>query len=130
MLSSRAMGAARTAWHAIFAALLEERAPPGIDVIPELVRSREPQRADLLLLRRKAEARRDEEAGVLRGLWPHLANHAIVEFKSATRPARPGDWVRLLGYGSQYHAAEFRELAGPADLTPGPDRGVTHTHGD
>ncbi len=111
------MGAHRTAWHVIFTALLKERAPPGIDVIPEFVLSSEPQRADLLLLRREDVARQDERAKVLRGLWPRLSNDTLVEFKSATRPPRPGDWLRLLAYGAQYHVSEFARVPSASDLT-------------
>ena len=56
------MGASRTAWHVVFSALIKERAPPGVDVIPELVLTSEPQKADLLLLRRDHEPRRDVDA--------------------------------------------------------------------
>ena len=111
------MSNSRTAWHPIFAALIKERAPPGIDVIPELMLTVQPQKADILLLRREAEARRDEEAKVLRGLWHRLSTDTLVEFKSVTRPLRSGDWITLLGYGAQYHSAQIERLPRAADLT-------------
>jgi hypothetical protein len=59
----------------------------------------EPQRADLLLLRRGAAATPDDGT-VLRG--PRLGFDSLVEFKSRGRPLRRGDLIRLLGYGAQY----------------------------
>lgn len=110
------MGTSKTAWHVAFAALIAERAPPGIEVRTEVQLTSEPQRADLLLLRRAGSARRDVEALTLRGLWPLLAGDSLVEFKSLSRPFRRGDLVRLFGYASQYHAINIERLR-PADLT-------------
>lgn len=110
------MGASKTAWHVAFAALITERAPPGIEVRAEVRLTSEPQRADLLLLRRAASARRDAEALTLRGLWPLLADDSLVEFKSVSRPFRRGDLARLLGYGAQYHGIHIERLR-PAHLT-------------
>jgi hypothetical protein len=110
------VGASKTAWHVAFAALIAERAPPGIEVRAEVQLTSEPQRADLLLLRRATAARRDAEALTLRGLWPLLAEDSLVEFKSLSRPFRRGDLPRLLGYGAQYHAMHMERLR-PAALT-------------
>ena len=105
-------------WHLGFANLVQQRAPPNIEVHSEVRLSLEPQRADLLLLRRLDEVRQDESARVLRALWFWLARIAIVEFKSPVRSSfRPGDLLRLLGYGVQYHAAHFHDLTSPLDLT-------------
>jgi hypothetical protein len=113
------MEPARPAWHLGFAALVTERAPPGIDVRTEVPIALEPLRADLLLLRRVGEARRDEEANVLRGMWPLLRTDTIVEYKSPSRPPRKGDLIRLVGCGALYHAAQIQagRLEDPADLT-------------
>ena len=111
------MGAERTAWHVVFGDLLSERAPPGIKVTPEHVLTNEPQRADYLLLRRRAGRRRDEKAKVLRGLWPRLAKDTLVELKSPTCLLRRGGWIKLLGYGAQHQAAQIRRLPQPSDLT-------------
>lgn len=102
----------------MFATLLQERAPPGIQIIPEFVLTTEPQRADLLLIRRTDTSRCDEQAQVLRGLWPLLSTNTLIEFKSAARPARRGDWAKLLSYGLQYHThlKRFSTLA-RSDLT-------------
>ena len=105
-------------WHLGFANLIQQRAPPNIEVRSEVRLSLEPQRADLLLLRRIDAVRQDERARVLRALWFWLARIAIVEFKSPVRSSfRPGDLLRLLGYGVQYHAAHFQDLTSPLDLT-------------
>lgn len=78
----------------------------------------EPQRADLLLLRRVGSVRQDEKARVLRTVWRWLARITLVEFKSPVRSSfRSGDLLRLLGYGVQYQAAHVDELPERADLT-------------
>ncbi len=112
------MGAKKTAWHVLFGRLLTERAPPDIEVHDEITLSHEPQRMDFLLLRRKGPTRRDHEARVLRGLWPLLQSRdAIMEFKSAVRPATKGDLIRLVGYGAQYQVSQIRRLPRRTDLT-------------
>jgi hypothetical protein len=105
-------------WHLGFANLVQQRAPPNIEVHSEVRLSLEPQRADLLLLRRLDAVRQDESARVLRALWFWLARITIVEFKSPVRSSfRPGDLLRLLGYGVQYHAAHIHDVTSPLDLT-------------
>ena len=111
------MAPSRTAWHPLFAALVKERAPPGVEVTPEYQLTIEPQRADLLVIRCKDLPREDERAGVMRALWPRLSADTLVEFKSAARPPRFGDFGRLLGYGGQYWAAHTKRLKTAADLT-------------
>ncbi len=101
----------RTPWHPLFAALLTENRPPGVEVQSEVVLSHEPRRADLLLIHHDDA---DLSQGkVLRGLWPLLSPWTLVEFKSATAPAGPTAWLQLLSYGTQFHGARFKEL-GPA----------------
>ncbi|HEU4411775.1 MAG TPA: hypothetical protein VFS43_41420, partial [Polyangiaceae bacterium] len=100
----------RTVWHALFAALVLERHPRGFDVLVDVPLSLEPQRADLLLLRKRHTRGRPAAGAVLRGLWPKLGSDTLVEFKSAARPLRRGDLIRLLGYGAQYHAQHAARL--------------------
>jgi hypothetical protein len=109
------MSAHRTAWHPPFAALIRERAPSNVEVEAEVMLTLEPQKADLLLIHRHGE--RIGEGQVLRKLWPMLSKHTLVEYKSVARPPRPGDWIRLQGYASQYHAPRFQELDGPENLS-------------
>ena len=105
-------------WHLSFVNLVQQRAPPNFEVQSEVRLSLEPQRVDILLLRRRRVARRDAAAQVLRTLWHRLARITIVEFKSPVRSSyRPGDLVRLWSYGGQYHAAHMRDLRTRADLT-------------
>jgi hypothetical protein len=105
-------------WHLSFVNLVQQRAPPNFEVQSEVRLSLEPQRADILLLRRVSEARRDGDAQVLRAIWPWLARVTIVEFKSPVRSSfRPGDLVRLWSYGGQYQAAHMDDLPTRADLT-------------
>lgn len=109
------VGATRTLWHRMFANLLIERAPSGFEVRAEVQLSPEPQRADLLLVRRP-RARGEGAARVLRGLWPRVRRHALLELKTVTRPVRRGDVSRLLGYCAQHFAAQAGRLAGPESL--------------
>ena len=105
-------------WHLSFVNLVQQRAPPNFEVQSEVRLSLEPQRADILLLRRRGVARRDAKAKVLRTVWPWLARITIVEFKSPVRSSyRPGDLVRLWSYGGQYQAAHMRDLRTRDDLT-------------
>jgi hypothetical protein len=111
---SRTTGAAtspkRTVWHVFFAALMLERRSPDFDVLTDVPLAHEPQRADLLLLRKRQARKRPARGAVLRELWPKLGSDTLVEFKSAARPLRRGDLVRLLGYGAQYHVQHVRRL--------------------
>ena len=109
------MSSVRTAWHVVFAALLKERAPPDVEVRAEVPLGSEPQRADLLLLRRAGGPR--GSGSVLAGLWPLFDLDALVEFKSTTRGFRRGDLVRLLGYGAQWHVAQLERLEARGSLT-------------
>ncbi|MEI8256103.1 MAG: hypothetical protein WCJ30_10575, partial [Deltaproteobacteria bacterium] len=114
----RRMSTSRTAWHVSFGRLLAERAAPGIEVRAEVPHGAEPQRSDFLLLRRAGGHRADDDARgrVLKGLWQHLADETLMEFKSVSRPYAPRDLERLLGYGFQWWVANVH-LATHADLT-------------
>jgi hypothetical protein len=104
-------------WHLAFANYVEPRVPPDVEVQSEVLLTIEPQRADLLLLRRRGTERRDQEAQVFRGLWPRLPKVTVVEYKSpADSSFRPGDLLRLCGYGPQYHAAHTKEIQTRSDL--------------
>lgn len=109
------MSTGRTAWHVVFAALVKERAPPDVEVRAEVQLGAEPQRVDLLLLRKAGD--RHQFGAVLEGLWPLFTTDALVEFKSVARPFRRGDLVRLLGYGAQYHVGEIDRLTARESLT-------------
>lgn len=105
-------------WHLAFANLIQNRAPPGFDIQTEVRLTIEPQRADMLLLRRSGAAREDEKARVLRTLWPLLGLVTILEYKSPVQSSlRPGDLLRLWSYGAVYDAAHLKELPRASDLT-------------
>jgi hypothetical protein len=105
-------------WHLAFVNLIQRRAPPSFEVQSEVRLTIEPQRADMVLLRRIGAERQDHEAGVLRSLWPRLGLVTILEFKSPVDSAfRPGDLLRLVGYGVLYHTAHLHELPEREDLT-------------
>jgi hypothetical protein len=103
-------------WHMAFAQAVTERGPSSFELILEFLLSIEPQRADMLLLRRRG--RRSNRARLLRWLWPRLAAVTILEFKSpAVSSFRPGDFLRLVSYGVLYDAQHMAELSSPRDLT-------------
>ena len=105
-------------WHLAFANLIQHRAPPNFEVQTEVRLTIEPQRADMLLLRRIGAAAEDDKAEVLRMLWPRLGLVTVLEFKSPIDSSfRPGDLLRLWGYGVLYDTAHLDELPGPRDLT-------------
>ena len=105
-------------WHLAFANLIQDRAPPGFDIQTEVRLTIEPQRADMLLLRRVGAAREDEKARVLRTLWPLLGLVTVLEYKSPVAGSfRPGDLIRLWNYGAVYDAGHLKELPNPSDLT-------------
>jgi len=99
----------------MFYALLEEERPRLFKVEPEVRLSKEPLVADFILIRRLAQGD-VSDAGVLRGLWPHIRTLALVEFKSVSRPVRQGDLTKLLGYGGQYATLKRRRLKTKEDL--------------
>jgi hypothetical protein len=101
----------RTVWHVLFAALVLERRSPDFEVLAEVPLTSEPPRADLLLVRKRRLHVPPAGGKVLRGLWPRLGSDTLVEFKSAARPLRRGDLIRLLGYGAHYHAHHVARLA-------------------
>ncbi|HLM76225.1 MAG TPA: hypothetical protein VK459_26140 [Polyangiaceae bacterium] len=105
-------------WHLAFVNLIQRRAPPNFEVQSEVRLTIEPQRADILLLRRIGIERQDHKALVLRRLWPRLARVTVLEYKSPVDSAfRPGDLLRLVGYGVLYHTAHLDELSEREDLT-------------
>jgi hypothetical protein len=105
-------------WHLAFANLIQNRAPPNFTVQTEVRLTIEPQRADMLLLRRIGAAPEDDKATVLRALWPRLGLVTVLEYKSPIDSSfRPGDLLRLWGYGVLYDTAHLDELPGPQDLT-------------
>jgi hypothetical protein len=108
------MSKVRTPWHVYFAIFLKETAPPDIQLKFEVIFTTEPQRGDLLLLRRGDAGHRDGEATAFLGLWPHVRAHTLVEYKSLSWPLHAGDLARLQGYGAQYVAARLEE--GPFSL--------------
>jgi hypothetical protein len=109
--------ATRDLWHLGFARLVRQRAPPGFVVRPEVPLSDEPQRADLLLIRREDVPPNERLAQVLRALWIYLRKDTVLEFKSPVRGFRRNDLKRLASYGAQYHVLEDERLLSPNDLT-------------
>lgn len=105
-------------WHLAFANLVKERAPPSFIVESEVRLSIEPQRADLLLIRRTDTPRDDSAGKVLHAIWPLLAQVTLVEFKSPTRSSfRKGDLIRLWSYGGLYQSTHIDEVPRHDDVT-------------
>ena len=105
-------------WHLAFVNLIQRRAPPNFEVQSEVRLTIEPQRADMLLLRRIGAERQDDQALVLRTLWPRLGLVTVLEYKSPVDSAfRPGDLLRLVGYGVLYDTAHLDALPKREDLT-------------
>ena len=109
--------ATRDLWHLGFARLVRQRAPRSFLVRPEVPLSDEPQRADLILIRREDAPIGDDPPALLPVLWPLLAQDTVLEFKSPVRGFRRGDLMRLASYGAQYHVLENERLLHPSDLT-------------
>ena len=105
-------------WNLAFVNLIQRRAPPNFEVQSEVRLTIEPQRADMLLLRRIGVERQDDQARVLRTLWPRLGLVTVLEYKSPVDSAfRPGDLLRLVGYGVLYDTAHLDALPKREDLT-------------
>ena len=109
------MSAPRTLWHLMLYALLDERRPSAFEVRFEVPLSKEPQRADFLLLRRTKEGD-ISDARVLRRLWGLIRQQALVEYKSVSASLEPGDLTKLLGYGAQYSTFNRDRLEHKQDL--------------
>lgn len=105
-------------WHLAFAYLMTQKAPPNFEVLSEFRLTIEPQRADMILLRRKDVVRQDEQAGVFRRLWAWLGNVTVLEYKSPVNYAfKPGDLLRLWVYGGLYELSHWDELPDRRELT-------------
>jgi hypothetical protein len=96
------MGTERTAWHYYLGVLLRERCPSWAEVEVEVPLTREVQRLDYLLLRRRRRGSTKDRGGTLRDLWPLLPRETLAEFKSASKGYRERGLHKLLGYGFQY----------------------------
>src|SRR5690242_8005188 len=94
----------------LFLSSLSERGAPGLDVMPEQLVSTEPLRADVVVVRRREGPHNDAAARTLRGFWPLVRHTALIQYKSPTRPLRPGEVARLFGHGGQYHALHYDEI--------------------
>lgn len=75
----------------------------------------EPQRADLLLIR-KGDGSVDD-AGAFFRLWKLMGPVGLVEYKSRSRPARSGVWSQLLGYAHLYARSGRDEIRALRNLS-------------
>ena len=107
----------KTFWHYPYASLISERKPPGWEVTVEKALSLTPRSVDQLLLHRNNTERRDQAARVMRGLWPHLTDTALLEFKGPTRGLRRRDLPKLLSYGWEYLSQDDCVIDDPRELS-------------
>jgi hypothetical protein len=110
------LSTSRTQWHVLFYPALAEHGSRSAEVLAEVLLSAEPQRADILLIRRKDGDAPGDEPRTLRGLWLLLVRQMLVEYKSPSRPPRPYDVAKLLGYGGQLHALRKHEIGAFGNL--------------
>ena len=107
-------------WHLAFVTLVQHRAPPNFEVQSEVRLTIEPQRRHAAVKSRIGVERQDDQARVVRRLWPLLGIVTVVEYKSPVDSAfRPGDLLRLVGYGVLYDTTgHLDDLPQREDLTP------------
>ena len=96
------MGKHRTPWHLLAATFIDERRPACVRLEMEVPLSMQPQRADLLLIRK--DDRPVDDARAFFHLWRLMGPVALAEYKSRSRPPQPGVFHQLFGYGHQYAA--------------------------
>jgi len=108
-------GTRRTAWHYFLHLLLSERGPRRFEYLPEEPLTKDWQRMDWLVVRRRARAAHDPGTTLVK-LWPLLPKVSILEFKSASKGYRARGLHRLLGYGHQHFSEHEAELPAQADL--------------
>ena len=109
------MGRHRTAWHLLASVFIDERRPRCVELETEVTLTVEPQRADLLLIR-KHEGPIDDAQAFFR-LWNLMGSVALVEYKSSSRPARPGVWSQLIAYAHLYARGQRSELGAAHNLS-------------
>ncbi len=109
------MGLARTPWHVLLAALLNQRGSRRYDVQSELPLSAEPLRVDYVFRRR--DSGDDESATTLKNLWKLLTKEALVEFKSIGRPYRSTNLDRFVAYLHVYYADYVAQLEERTNLS-------------
>ena len=109
------MGRYRTVWHLLAAALIDERRPRCVQLETDVNLTVEPQRADLLLIR-KGDGSVDDATAFFR-LWELMGPVALVEYKSRSRPARSGVWSQLLGYAHLYARSRREEIGAARNLS-------------
>ena len=98
----------RSAYHPALACVVERHKPTNTEVLTEYQLTSEPLKADILLIRKRKEAKND--ATILRGLWGLLPRRTIMEFKSIRTGLRRGDLSRLFGYAHIYDYSKLRKV--------------------
>ncbi len=105
----------RLFWHDLLGVILDKRKPSDTTIAAEVAISRQPQRADFVVSRKRGRGR-PKRAFVLRGFFTLDFIRAMIEYKSRARPFAPGDLHGLVGRGAQYYARHHKEFRGPHEF--------------
>jgi hypothetical protein len=99
--ASRKRFAPRTAWHPLLLEALEECAPPDVyEIQAEVQLSREPQRADFLIIKKKKGFK--QPLSQFASIFNRIDDYLLLELKGPTDPAKGKDFLSLLIHGWQY----------------------------
>lgn len=100
---TRRQPAPRTAWHPMLVVAIEDTLDPKAwQVFAEFLLGKEPQRADVMVVRRQPGAPAPAPPPRLRTVLDELLDHNLVHFKGPTDALDRDDAVQVLSYASQY----------------------------
>jgi hypothetical protein len=103
----RALRHMKTAWHPLLVVLLEHLLPhEWYRLLPELQLTKEPQRIDTVIIRKRRRVGAPPEPTHLVSVLGGLRAHTIVHFKGPSDELEASDALQLLGYASQYMVLE------------------------
>jgi hypothetical protein len=106
------MAPVRTAWHPLLTSLLRQLlGPDSFEVRDEFPLTKEPQRVDIVIIKRLADA---PEPELLDTVLDTLLPHNLLHFKGPTDELEAHDAMQLMGYAYQYMNVE--KLEDPSQL--------------
>lgn len=96
----------RTAWHPLLVVLLEHLLPRAwYRLIPELQLTKEPQRVDTVIIRKRRVGAAPSPTHLV-SVLDGLRDHTLVHFKGPSDALEASDALQLLGYAAQYMVLE------------------------
>jgi hypothetical protein len=96
----------RTAWHPLLVVLLEHLLPRAwYRLIPELQLTKEPQRVDTVIIRKRRAGAAPSPTHLV-SVLDGLRDHTLVHFKGPSDALEASDALQLLGYAAQYMVLE------------------------